>query len=675
MRATLIGNNPGDESVVVDKSSAMFHIPLKGKTATDLSWAGLVMTLGIVYGDLGTSPLYTMQAILRAAPVINEDFILGALSCVFWTLTLQTSFKYVLITLRASNQGEGGIFSLFTLIKNKKRWTFVAALIGACALLGDGVITPSITVTSAVEGLQLLTPDIPVVFGVLVILSALFFSQQFGTSALGKYFGPVMVVWFTMLSVFGLTQLVHMPEVFKALNPYYAVRLIADHPHALILLGAVFLCTTGAEALYSDLGHCGLKNIRVSWLFVKISLLLSYFGQGAWVLNNLHHYTTEQNPFFGIMPHSFLPVGVIISTLAAIIASQALISGAFSIVSEAISLNYFPKIRINYPTSVKGQMYIPFINKVLFICCVFVVLYFRTSAAMEAAYGLSITIAMLMTSFLLMFYLRERVAVYWIVLIGGVFFTIETTFLIANLTKFFEGGWMSVALSMVFFSVMFVWFRGSDILSGFIKQVKISTYTPILEALSKDETVPKYATHLVYVSELKEEEDVERQIIYSILRNQPKRADVYWFLHLYFSDKPYEMTYQVNEISPGKVFRVNLHLGYKTEPRVNLYFGKVVRDLVRQGKVDPLSGYPSLHNAGVISDFRFVIIDMIHNYDFDFSFYRQLLMNYFFIVKRAIVNVVKFWGLDPSLVVVEEVPILSSSEIVLADEGSAGSKQ
>lgn len=645
----------------------MLRIPLTGKSATDLSWAGLVMTLGIVYGDLGTSPLYTMQAILRAAPVIDTDFILGALSCVFWTLTLQTSFKYVLITLRASNQGEGGIFALFTLIKNKKRWTFVAALIGACALLGDGVITPSITVTSAVEGLQMLTPSIPVVFGVLIILSGLFFSQQFGTSALGRFFGPVMVVWFLMLSLFGLLQLIHLPEVLKALNPYYALRLISDHPHALILLGAVFLCTTGAEALYSDLGHCGLKNIRVSWIFVKISLLLSYFGQGAWVLHHLHTYTTAQNPFFTIMPHWFLPLGVIISTLAAIIASQALISGAFTVVSEAISLNYFPKIHINYPTSEKGQMYIPFINKVLFASCVFVVLYFKSSAAMEAAYGLSITVAMLMTSLLLMFYLRGRIAMHWIVLIGAIFFTIESTFLIANLTKFFEGGWMSVALSLLFFSVMYVWFRGSAILDGFIKQEKVSTYAPVLAKLSADEAVPKYATHLVYVTELKDEEEIERQVIYSILRNQPKRADVYWFVHLYFSDTPFEMTYQVSEIIPGKVIRVNLHLGYKTEPRVNLYFSGVVDDLIKQGKIDPLSRYPSLHEAGILSDFRFVIIDMIQNHDFDFTFYKQLLMNYFFVVKRVLVNGVKFWGLDPSLITIEEVPILSSSEITLTD--------
>lgn len=622
-----------------------------------------MITLGIVYGDLGTSPLYTMQAILRAAPRIDTAFILGALSCVFWTLTLQTTFKYVFITLRASNQGEGGIFSLFTLIKEKKRWTFVAALVGACALLGDGVITPSITVTSAVEGLKILTPSIPVVFWVLLILSGLFFAQQFGTSSLGRYFGPVMVVWFLMLSVFGLRELIHLPEVLKAVNPYYAVRLIMDHPHTLILLGAVFLCTTGAEALYSDLGHCGLNNIRISWIFVKVSLLLSYFGQGAWVLSTLHSYTTEQNPFFSIMPLWFLPIGVIISTLAAIIASQALISGAFTIVSEAISLNYFPKIRVNYPTTEKGQMYIPFINKVLFACCVFVVLYFRSSSAMEAAYGLSITVAMLMTSLLLMFYLRSRVAMHWIILLGVVFFSIELTFLVANLTKFFEGGWMSVALSLLFFSVMYVWFRGSGILSGFIKQVKTSAYIPLLEALSKDESLPRYASHLVYVSQTENKDEIEKHILYSILRNHPKRADVYWFIHASFSNKPYQMSYEVTELSRGRIFRIDLQLGYKTEPRVNLYFNRIVADLVAQGKVDAVSHYPSLREANVLADFRFITTTMVQNYDFDFSFYKQLLMNYFFVIKRAIVNEVKFWGLDSSLITEEKVSLLSSSEI------------
>lgn len=646
----------------------MLHIPLKGKAATDLSWAGLVVTLGIVYGDLGTSPLYTMQAILRAAPRIDTDFVLGALSCVFWTLTLQTTVKYVLITLRASNQGEGGIFSLFTLVKGKRRWAYVIALIGACALLGDGVITPSITVTSAVEGLQILTPSVPVVFCVLLILSGLFFAQQFGTSSLGKYFGPVMLVWFLMLAVFGLHKLVLMPEVLKAINPYYAYRILADYPHALMLLGAVFLCTTGAEALYSDLGHCGLRNIRISWMFVKTSLLLSYFGQGAYVLRHLDTYTVEQNPFFTIMPVWFLPIGVVISTLAAIIASQALISGAYTIVSEAISLNYFPKVRINYPTTTKGQMYIPLVNIILFACCVLVVLYFRSSNAMQAAYGLSITVAMLMTSFLLMFYLKDRVKIYWVVAAGLVFFTIETTFLVANLTKFFAGGWVSVLLGLIFFSIMFVWFRGMKIYNDFFKYVDTQPYLPILNALSADQAVPKYTTHLVYLSQTAQETSVEHHILYSMLCNPPKRADVYWIIHTDFSDTPYQITHEVKELVPGKVFRINFVLGYKTEPRVNLYFRQALAQLHKEGRMDMASRYPSLRDAGVQADFRFVTVDMVQSHDFNFPFYKQMLMNYFFIVKRLLTNDVKYWGLDPGLVTYEEASISSSLHFILEED-------
>lgn len=642
----------------------MLHIPLRGKSATDLSWAGLVITLGIVYGDLGTSPLYTMQAILRAAPQIDTNFVLGALSCVFWTLTLQTTVKYVLITLRASNEGEGGIFSLFTLVKGKRPWAYVVALIGACALLGDGVITPSITVTSAVEGLKLLTPSVPVVFWVLVILSGLFFAQQFGTSSIGKYFGPVMVVWFLMLAFFGLHKLILMPEVLKAVNPYYAYRIIVDHPHALFLLGAVFLCTTGAEALYSDLGHCGVRNIRISWMFVKTSLLLSYFGQGAYVLRHLSTYTVEQNPFFTIMPLWFLPIGVIISTLAAIIASQALISGAFTIVSEAISLNYFPKVHIRYPTTTKGQMYIPMVNTILYVCCVLVVLYFRTSDAMEAAYGLSITIAMLMTSFLLMFYLKDRIPLYGVVAAGAVFFTVESTFLLANLTKFFDGGWVSVMLGLVFFSIMFVWVHGSKIYNGYIKYTGLKPFLPIFQALSADKEVPKYATQVAYTSHSNQKEEIEHYILYSVLCNPPKRADVYWFIYADYTDAPFQMTYEVDELVIGKVFRIDFHLGYKTEPRLNLYFRQALMHLHSEGRMDLTSRYPSLHEAGVQADFRFVTVDMVQNHDFNFPVYKQLLMNYFFIIRRLFTNDAKYWGLDHSLVSHEEAPMDTSLHFI-----------
>jgi KUP system potassium uptake protein len=356
-------------------------IKWKKEKGTDLSVVGLIVTLGIVYGDLGTSPLYTMQAIMRTLDFTSynfQSFVIGGLSALFWTLTLQTTIKYVFITLKANNKGEGGIFLLFTLIRNKHKWIYFPAIIGACALLGDGVITPAMTVTSAVEGVVKFFPDLNVVLVVVTIISILFFAQQFGTYKLGKYFGPIMFIWFSLLLILGIFSLSNYPTILKALNPIYAIQLIIHYPSSLAFLGAVFLVTTGAEALYSDLGHCGIKNIRISWIFVKLSLILNYFGQGAWLISHESTWNSSINPFFSIMPNWLLPYGVIIATLAAIIASQALISGSYTIVSEAISLNFFPKIKIKYPTNVKGQMYIPFVNKTLWILCILVVLFFQS---------------------------------------------------------------------------------------------------------------------------------------------------------------------------------------------------------------------------------------------------------------------------------------------------------
>jgi KUP system potassium uptake protein len=373
------------------------------------SMVGAIVTLGIVYGDIGTSPLYVMKAILGATPVIDTEYILGAISCIFWTLTLQTTVKYVLITLRADNKGEGGILALYALIrKNKKKWLYIVAIIGASTLIADGIITPSITVVSAIEGLQGMyahTPVVPISIG---IIAALFFIQQFGTNVIGKSFGPIMFIWFTMLGVLGLMQIVNFPIILKALNPYYAINLLVNFPNWFLILGAVFLCTTGAEALYSDLGHCGIKNIRISWVFVKSTLVLNYLGQGAWILMHTGEINGSTNPFYSMMPASFLPVGVAMATAAAVIASQALISGSYTIFSEAMSLNFWPRQRIKYPTKLKGQMYIPFVNGFLFFFCVLMVVFFQSSSKMEAAYGLSITITMLMTTLLLTFYLKTQ---------------------------------------------------------------------------------------------------------------------------------------------------------------------------------------------------------------------------------------------------------------------------
>ncbi|MGB8492709.1 MAG: KUP/HAK/KT family potassium transporter, partial [Bacteroidales bacterium] len=379
------------------------HIDIK-----KLSVAGMIVTMGIVFGDLGTSPLYTMRAILTGGSGhFSESLIYGSLSCIFWTLTLSTTIKYVIITLRADNNGEGGIFALFALIRQKSTWAAVLTMIGAGALLADGVITPSITVTSAIEGLRLVNPGIPVVPIVLIILAALFFIQQFGTNFIGSSFGPIMVVWFTLLGTLGMSQIVLHPFILQAVNPVNAFRFLTEFPGGFVLLGAVFLCTTGAEALYADLGHCGRANIRVSWAYVKLCLLLNYFGQGAWLIMN-YKPGEDINPFFKIMPEWLLLPGIFIATAAAIIASQAIISGSFTLISEAISLNFWPRIRVLFPTWVRGQVYLPFVNWILWIACTIVVVSFKASGNMNAAYGLAITITEIMTTLLLTYYLYQK---------------------------------------------------------------------------------------------------------------------------------------------------------------------------------------------------------------------------------------------------------------------------
>lgn len=634
-----------------------------GGLVPGLSLAGIIVTLGIVYGDIGTSPLYVMKAILNSTNDVTPKFILGALSCIIWTLTLQTTIKYILITLRADNKGEGGIFSLFALIRKRASWAYMIAIIGGCTLLADGIITPSITVTSAIEGLNTYNPNIPVIPVVLAIIVFLFVIQQFGTNFLGKSFGPVMFIWFSFLGVLGLINLFSFPMVLQSFNPYYAWDLLTHNPSGILLLGAVFLCTTGAEALYSDLGHCGLKNIRISWIFVKSTLILNYLGQGAWILSNVSSLKPNINPFFAIMPQEIIFFGVIISTLAAIIASQALISGSYTIISEAISLNFWPKIKINHPTTIKGQMYIPSINWFLFTCCVLVIIYFRESSKMEAAYGLSITITMLMTTMLLSVYLRQqKIPIYIIGVFLAIYASIEGVFLYSNMNKFMHGGWVTIVIAGLLLAIMYFWYNGRKIKDSFYDYIKIEPYLPVIEDLSKDKDIPKYATNLVYVTRAKRAKDLESKIIYSLLHKQPKRADVYWFLHVRTCDDPYKMEYDVVELVPNVVYRVYFNLGFKVQPRINLYFRQVVEELVNQEKYDVLSRYKSLRDHKVLADFRFVIIDRIQNYDFDFPAFKQFVMNFYYILKRIGISDVKALGLDSSMVTIEEVPLIQDQK-------------
>lgn len=624
--------------------------------------AGLIVTLGIVYGDIGTSPLYVMNAIMKDGRIVNEMLIYGALSCIFWTLTLQTTFKYVIITLQADNHGEGGIFALFALVRRKTNLIAIITMLGGSALLADGVITPAITVTSAIEGLNILYTNIPVVPIVLSIFLLLFFFQQFGSGLIGRVFGPVMFLWFFLLAVLGINQLSHGIGVLAAMNPYYAFQFLSTYPQAIILLGAVFLATTGAEALYSDLGHCGIKNIRITWVFVKISLLLNYFGQGAWLLDHMAD-AKSVNIFYTIMPTWFLIPGIIIATSAAIIASQALISGSYTLISEAISLNIWPRIKVLYPTSVKGQVYIPFVNWLLWIACSFVVIYFGKSSNMEAAYGLSITITMIMTTLLLSVYLAKRkVNIFIRSILLVLFLTIETTFLYANLHKFVDGGWLTILLASLFFFVMYGWYFGRKIKNKFITFTSLKKETEVIYELSMDYNVPKIATNLVYITKANSLDQIESKIMYSIFNKHPKRANTYWFLHIDSLDTPDTFEYTVHHIVPGVVIKVEFHLGFKVERRINVYFKQVLEDLEKTHEISMVSHYKSLKRHSIPADFLFVNLDRVLINDYRLPPVKRFTMMVHNFIRRMGINDVKAFGLDTSNVIEEKIPIVIARE-------------
>lgn len=627
-----------------------------------VSIAGVLITLGIVFGDIGTSPLYVMKAIISGGQT-SPDFIIGAISCIIWTLTLQTTLKYVVITLRADNRGEGGILALFALLRKRRRTVYLLAILGASALLADGVITPSITVLSAVEGLQVVSSHISVIPIVLVILIVLFAFQQFGTRFIGKSFGPIMLVWFSTLGILGILQLVHQPEVLKAFNPMYGIRLLVDNPNGILILGAVFLCTTGAEALYSDLGHCGVGNIRMSWIFVKVALILNYLGQGAWVISQSS--THLPNPFFAIMPGWFIIPGVILSTMAAVIASQALISGSYTIISEAITLNFWPKVQVKYPTSIKGQLYIPSVNWLLLAACSLIVLLFQSSSNMEAAYGLSITITMIMTSLLMFFYLGIR-RIHWLLKWGFLAFymVIENTFLFANLHKFPHGGWLTILIAGFIFFVMFVWNKGRVTKKRFTEFLPICSYAEVLKDLRDDKEIPKLASNLVYITRAENPDDVESKIIYSILNKRPKRADRYWFIRINITDEPYTKKYKVTTMIPDVLYRVDFYLGFKVNARVNRFFNFAVAEMVRNEEISITSTYASLSKHGIPGDFKFIIIDRIPTVDIELSSFERFIMNAYEVIKRFSISSVKSYGLDTSNVTIEQVPlgVFKSSE-------------
>jgi len=628
---------------------------------------GLLVALGIIFGDIGTSPLYVFNAII-GSKTISEQLIIGSLSCIIWTLTLQTTIKYVILTLKADNRGEGGIFSLYALVRRRRKWLILAAMIGGAALLADGMITPPISITSAIEGLRLIPAfksieQQTIVLIVLGIITIIFFLQQFGTASIGKLFGPIMLIWFLMLAIMGLLHFLDDWHIFKALNPYYAFDLLINYPKGFWILGAVFLCTTGAEALYSDLGHCGRGNIRVSWIFVKSCLIINYLGQGAWLLANFEGKgfdVSELNAFYGIMPQGFRIIGIVIATAAAIIASQALISGSFTLISEAMRLNLWPKVRIRYPSEERGQHYIRAINFLLYFGCVAVVLYFQRSSRMEGAYGLAITLCMIATSILFAnFLVLRRTNPILVYLYLAVYFAIEISFLIANLEKFPHGGYVASIVGGLLFFTMYIWYRARKIKNRYVEFVRLETYIPKIQELSMDKTIPKFGTHAVYLTSADNPKEIEHKIIYSILNKKPKRADIYWFVHVDTMDDPYTCEYMVEHIIPNDIIRVDFKLGFRIQPRIHILFRQVVEALVMNREINISSKYETADSkAKATGDFQFIVMEKYLSHDNELPFFERIVMNFYFMLKEISLSEEKGFGLDQSNVTVEKFPLI-----------------
>jgi KUP system potassium uptake protein len=632
----------------------------KSNITNKVTAASLLVALGIIYGDIGTSPLYVLKAII-GTKAITENLIFGGISCIFWTLMIQTTIKYIWLTLQADNHGEGGIFSLYALVKRYGKKLVIPTILGATTLLADGIITPPISVASAVEGIQNIKglENIQPVPIVIVILSFLFFFQRFGTQKVGGTFGPIMVVWFSMLFVLGLSQIIHFPSVLSALNPYYAYELLTQYPKGFWLLGAVFLATTGAEALYSDLGHCGRQNIRITWLFVKIALVTNYLGQSTWALHQGQEFLNGRNPFYEIMPEWFLIPGIIIATMATIIASQALISGSYTLISEAINLNFWPRVAVRQPTETKGQIYIPSVNNILWVGCIMMILYFRSSEHMEAAYGFSITVAMMMTTILLSYFLLykkhwNKYLVFGILLI---FATVEISFFIANVSKIKER-WMFLFFELFIFMVMYIWYYARKINNKFTKFEELGKHINQLQELSEDDAIPKFATHLVYLTKADRRHEIEEKIIKSIFAKKPKRADVYWFVHIHRTTEPYTLSYNVTELLDDKVIKVNINVGFRVQPKTELYFKKIVKELVLNKELNLHIRPDGSTKYNSEPDFKFVVIEKFLSVENEFTLRDGLLLNAYFKLKHLGQSDEKAFGLDKSDVIIEDIPLI-----------------
>ena len=637
-----------------------------GSFVKKFSAAGFIIALGIIYGDIGTSPLYVFTAIIKNT-VISKELIYGSISCIFWTLTIQTTFKYVILILQADNRGEGGIFALYTLVRRKVKWLYIPAIIGASMLLADGIITPPISISNAIEGIRnidffetIIVPGNKLTVGIVItIISLLFFFQRFGTKIVGYSFGPVMFIWFTMILFLGLANIVQDISILKALNPYYGYKLLTQYTGGFWLLGAVFLCTTGAEALYSDLGHCGKKNIQFSWMYVKLALVCNYLGQGVWLLKHQGQILYNQNPFYEIMPSWFLFIGVCIATVATIIASQALISGSFTLINEAVNLNFWPRITIKFPSNIKGQLYIPSLNIILWFGCVGIMLWFRKAENMEAAYGFAISTTMIMTTLLMSFYIF--VIRKWNKILSSIilfiFICVETSFFIANSIKLFEA-WVVFLFASILISIMLIWEKSKKVTKKYLIVTKMNLNIDRLIELSNDTQLPIFANHLVYLTRSTNSSNIEKRIIDSILFQKPKRANFYWFIHIESTDEPFQMDFTIHQLIPNKIIRIDFKLGFKMQPRVNILFKKVLQHLFETNQIKSQNKYENLNPIDFHTEITYVIMESFFSIENELPFFEDLLMDIYFTIKKLSQSDPKAFGLDNATIIIEKVPLI-----------------
>ena len=634
-----------------------------------------LVALGIVYGDIGTSPMYVMKSIVEGnggIAHVGQDFIVGSLSLVIWTITLLTTVKHVLIALRADNHGEGGIFALYSLIRHCGKWLIIPTMIGGCTMLADGVLTPAVTVTTAVEGLRSISVvnrllgkgQIAVVLITLAIISILFLIQRSGTSSIGKMFGPVMMVWFMFLGVTGIWLTIGDLSILRAFNPVYAVRVLfsPENKAGFLILGSVFLCTTGAEALYTDMGHVGRTSIYISWPFVKICLILNYMGQCAWIIENQSDPAIQAirdlNPFYVMLPEALRPVAILLSALAAIIASQALISGSYTLVHEAASLDLMPHLNVRYPSDTKGQIYIPFVNNILWIFCVVIILYFRTGSRMENAYGLAITISMLMMTILLCVYIgvlyKHRIAAF---VFAVVFFALEGVFFISSLGKFMVGGYVALVISAGILFIMVCWYRGTQIEQEQNIHLRMRDHLDSIKDLRDDVSIPLCSNNVVYLAKGDDFERIDRDILYSILDKDPKRADAYWFISVNTTNDPYQRNYEVETFGTDYIFRVNLYLGFKVKPSVNIYLRQIVHDLLSMGELPEQNRRHSIYGPSDVGSFKFYMIRKMISQEGEIAPVDSFLIHAKYLIRRLAGSPIQWFGLKTSNVVVEYVPL------------------